>query len=90
MHPTTERTVDKPDKRFEEGGAAERIKSIREAKEVSGIDTKQGAEMCGLRNRRTDQWEHLTRGLSRYRKHCKAGRLSGTGGVMIAEHQRLE
>lgn len=31
MHPTTERTVDKPDKRFEEGGAAERIKSIREA-----------------------------------------------------------
>ncbi len=33
MHPTTERTVDKPDKRLEEGGAAERIKSIREAKE---------------------------------------------------------
>ena len=28
--------------------AADRIKSIREAKEVSGIDIKQGAEMCGL------------------------------------------
>ena len=48
MHPTTERTVDKPDKRLEEGGAAERIKSIREAKEVSGIDITQGAGMCGL------------------------------------------
>ena len=31
MHPTTERTVDEPDKRLEEGGVAERIESIREA-----------------------------------------------------------
>lgn len=46
MHPTTERTVDKPDKRLEEGGAAERIKSIREAKERLNVLREYGRQQC--------------------------------------------
>lgn len=55
---------------------AERIKSIREAKEVSGIDISraQGCADCG--NRRTDQWEHLREGLSRYKNTARLADLA--------------
>lgn len=37
MQPTTERTVDEPGKRLDEGVAAERIKNIRDAKRKRSV-----------------------------------------------------